>query len=314
MTTSIANPPRRGRGKASKSLALIDAARGILKAIQPASVRAVSYQLFVLGIIASMKKSETNRVSTQLTWAREAGIIPWDWIVDETREAEHVNAWKDTDAFVRSAFRQYRRDRWADQPERLEIWSEKGTIRGVLAPILDEYGVTFRVFHGYNSATVMYDVSRESRQSEKPWTAFYCGDWDPSGLHMSVVDLPSRLQEYGGRVQLQRLALDRTDLTDELPWFSAETKRGTTEKKGDSRYPWFMRYVNGDHRCWELDALNPVILRHRVEQAIRARLDLDAWRRADVVEAAEKESLTTILNAWPGISRQAPKYQDGGTR
>ena len=37
-----------------------------------------------------MKKTETNRVGHHLTEARERGLIPWAWIVDETREAEHV--------------------------------------------------------------------------------------------------------------------------------------------------------------------------------------------------------------------------------
>ena len=70
-----------GRGKSRKSLELIDAAREILEEIQPASIRAVCYRLFTLDIITSMSMKETNRVSSQLTWARENGVIPWDWIV-----------------------------------------------------------------------------------------------------------------------------------------------------------------------------------------------------------------------------------------
>ena len=35
-----------------------------------------------------------------------------------------------------SVERSYRRDRWADQPEWVEIWSEKGTVRGTIAPVL----------------------------------------------------------------------------------------------------------------------------------------------------------------------------------
>ena len=76
-----------GRGKSRQSVELIRAAREILEAIQPASVRAVCDQLFDQKLIASMAKSETNRVSTQLRDARERAMIPWSWIVDETREA-----------------------------------------------------------------------------------------------------------------------------------------------------------------------------------------------------------------------------------
>ena len=48
-----------------------------------------------------------------------------------------------------------------EQPVRVEVWSEKGTVRGVLAPILDEYGVGFRVMHGFSSATTVHDIAEE---------------------------------------------------------------------------------------------------------------------------------------------------------
>src|SRR5438128_1269812 len=81
------------RGKAQKTLDLIDAAAEILREIQPATVRAVCYRLFNIGLIESMTKTCTNRVSTHLTAARENGLIPWEHIVDETREAERISAW-----------------------------------------------------------------------------------------------------------------------------------------------------------------------------------------------------------------------------
>src|SRR5262245_47052169 len=119
-----------GRGKSLKSLHLIDAMHGILDVIRPASVRAVCYQLFIRKLIASMAKTETNRVSAQLRDAREGDVIPWEWVVDETREAECVNAWDNPAAYIETVKRAYRRDRWTDQPRRVEVWSEKGTIRG----------------------------------------------------------------------------------------------------------------------------------------------------------------------------------------
>jgi hypothetical protein len=81
------------RGKAERSLALIDASYAILQEIQPATVRAVCYRLFTLGLIESMAKTCTNRVSTQLVDAREQGLIPWEWVVDETREVERAPTW-----------------------------------------------------------------------------------------------------------------------------------------------------------------------------------------------------------------------------
>src|SRR5437763_7983851 len=117
------------RGKAVKSLVLIEAAYRILARIQPASVRAVSYQLFVAGAIPSMAKNETNRVGTQLVYARERGLIPWSWIVDESREMEGVSTWNDPAEFADAVKKQYRRDYWAQQPQRVLVVSEKGTVR-----------------------------------------------------------------------------------------------------------------------------------------------------------------------------------------
>jgi hypothetical protein len=286
-------------------MALIDAAAAILVEIQPASVRAVCYRLFTIGLITSMVKSETNRVSSQLTWAREQRVIPWHWIVDETREAERISAWEeDPAAYVETVKRAYRRDRWTGQPAWIEVWSEKGTVRGTLAPVLQEYGVTFRVNHGYGSATAIHQAATDSLAGRHVLTVLYVGDWDPSGLHMSEVDLPRRLHDYGGDVVLHRLALTRDDTrTRGLPSFMADTKRK------DPRYRWYRDGYGS--RCWELDALSPVILRERVEQAIVDRLDLEAWKRAEIVEQAERDSLTTILQSWPGISGQAPKYDEG---
>lgn len=288
------------RGRSQRSRELVEAAREILFELQPASVRAVCYRLFTLGIIDSMKKSETNRVSVQLTWARETGLIPWEWIADETRDAERVSMWGDPTAFVETVKRSYRRDRWVSQPLRLECWSEKGTVRGTLAPVLHEYGVTFRVMHGYGSATAIYQAAQESVESVKSLIVFYVGDWDPSGLHMSAVDLPHRLDQYGGAVDLRRIALTEKDITDgNLPWFAADTKRN------DPRWRWYTRSYGA--QCWELDALSPPILRARLEHEIIDHLDRNAWDRAEVVERAERDSLFSILNTWPGISGQAPE-------
>ena len=153
-----------GRGKSAKTLELVAAARRFLEVNQPASVRAVCYRLFIDGLIPNMGKNATSGVSKKLVQAREEGVIPWEWIVDETREAERVNTWDNPEQIIRAAVRGYRKDYWALQPRRVEVWSEKGTIRGTVAPVLQEHGVTFRVMHGYLRAAGTLSLAR-------PWDA-----------------------------------------------------------------------------------------------------------------------------------------------
>jgi hypothetical protein len=118
----------------------------------------------------------------------------------------------------------------------------------------------------------------------------YVGDWDPSGMNMSEVDLLKRFERYeGDHVDLTRIALTENDLAD-LPGFPA------SDKAADSRYRWFV--ANYGDECWELDAMNPNDLRDRVEEEIKERIEPIAWARCDHINKAEQESLKTILSNW----------------
>jgi len=279
------------RGKSQASLRLIEASHEILQEIQPASVRAVCYKLFTQGLIPNMSKGSTGKVSKNLVYARERRLIPWEWIVDETRAAESAQTWRDTSSIIKAAVNSYRRDYWQEQPYRVEVWSEKGTVRGTLSPILDEYGVTFRAMHGYSSATVINEIAEESNRSNKPLIAFYCGDFDPSGKHMSDIDLPRRLERYGANITIRRIALLESDVFDgDLPSFEASSK------SGDTRFRWFID--NFGNKCWELDAMSPVTLRECVQAAITCKLDLEAWDRAIDIERVQKASLQQFHQSW----------------
>jgi hypothetical protein len=187
--------PRRGRSR--RTLALLDAILQILEEIQPTTVRGVCYQLFARGFIGSMARGETARVSRVLTQAREDGAVPWEWVTDETREPEMISAWSNPKQILKAASRQYRKDHWHLQPHAVEVWSEKGTVRGALAPVLTEFAVTFRVFHGFASATAVNEIATQTELG-RSLIALYVGDWDPSGLHMSEWDLPERLVNGAG--------------------------------------------------------------------------------------------------------------------
>ena len=161
------------------------------EAAQPITGRGIGYKLFTAGLIPSMARSEMQRVYRLLKEAREQGVIPWEWIVDETRSLERTSTWDDPAEYARCVARSYRRDFWNQQPVRCEVWSEKGTVRGVLGPVLDHYAVGFRVMHGFSGATTVHDVAQDDDGREL--IVLYVGDFDPSGMFMSEEDLPKRL-------------------------------------------------------------------------------------------------------------------------
>jgi hypothetical protein len=290
MSEQIGSGTKKVRGRAQASLDLIDAIYDVAKAAQPITVRGVAYKLFVAGLIPSMAKSNVRRVGRLLVAAREEDTIPWDWIVDETREIEQTATWDNPEQYMRACARSYRLDFWNQQQVRCEVWSEKGTVRGLLGPVLDDYAVGFRVMHGFSSATAVHEVAEGG--DGRNLIVLYVGDYDPSGLHMSVEDLPNRLARYGGdHVQVKRLALTRSNVRG-LPSFPV------TDKRKDPRYQWWVRNNYGD-RCWELDAMDPNVLRACVEKQIKKLIDPIAWQRSEVVNAATRDNMTAFFQGWP---------------
>jgi hypothetical protein len=292
MTEQIGTGTKKVRGMAQRSLDLIEEMYAIAEAAQPITGRGVGYKLFVANLTASMERSEMARVYRLLLQARERGIIPWEWIVDETRGEERVPTWSNPAEYARCVAHSYRRDFWNHQSHRVKVWSEKGTVRGLLRPVLDHLAVGFNPVHGFNSGTNVHDISEDD--DGRPLIILYVGDFDPSGMYMSEVDLPKRFAKYNGHhITIRRIALTRENVRG-LQSFPA------TDKRKDPRYKWFVS--NHGKRCWELDAMDPNDLRALVEREIKKLIEPVAWARCEIVNKAEQESLRTVLDSWKGAS------------
>jgi hypothetical protein len=253
-----------------------------------------------------MKKGETNKISRLLTQAREDGLIPWDWIVDESREMERQAHWRDLESYGNVVARSYRRDFWAHQRYRVIVVSEKATVAGILRPVLEQYGVPFFAVHGFNSATKMHELAEEIAADPRITVLIYVGDHDCSGMYMIIVDLPTRLTRYGAKqlsedagdismlspgdghgFLLRRVALIKGEDTKKLPSFPAN--------KDDKRYAWYKAHY-GD-KAWELDAMNPNTLRSRVGGEVEKYMQPGDWQRHKQIEAVQRETTRKIAHA-----------------
>ncbi len=316
----------RGRGRAAGTVSVIKTMVEIAAAIKPCSVRALAYQLFNRKLIASMGKLDTQKVSRWATIAREEGAMPWEWVVDPTRQEQAVLTWDDPAAYGRAVQRSYRRNKWEAQSTHVSVWSEKGTVEGTLKPVLDKLEVPFQVLHGWSGATPVWEAARANLGRHQDTLILYVGDYDPSGMGMSEADLPQRLARYStktpgekaldretvdgilsdGRLTIRRIALTAEDTRALGP----ATRFPASDKRKDSRYGWFARtYGDG---CWELDALSPNVLRDRVEAAVLGVLDRKVWDRYVHAEKVELEAIAATCRSWTSILRPVPKYPDDG--
>jgi hypothetical protein len=313
---------RRGRGRAQATLSLIEEMIAIAREIQPCSVRAIHYPLFIRKLMPDMGEKSAKKVSRLCTIAREEGSIPWEWITDSSRAEQVVSTWSDPAAYARTVQQSYRRNKWQDQPIHVSVWTEKGTIEGTIRPVLDKYEVPFQVLHGWSGATPVWDMAQANLARHQRTRILYVGDRDPSGMYMSEVDLPRRLARYStntpadkdidpgtvrrvleaARLEIRRIALTEADTVALGPAmsFPASDKADKPDKKGDSRYKWFVE--NHGDRCWELDALSPNVLRDRLEAAIKAELDEERWDRFTHVQEVEREFIMETCQTWASIS------------
>src|SRR5262245_33174420 len=84
---------KKGRGRSKKTIALAEAMFDIAAAARPITGRGVAYKLFTRGLIKSMSRNDMQIVYRLLREERERDEIPWEWIVDETRDLERVATW-----------------------------------------------------------------------------------------------------------------------------------------------------------------------------------------------------------------------------
>ena len=278
------------KGLTAKTKAIIDACYQIAQERQPISVRGVCYALFeIYRLLPDMKKPSTAKAGRALLYAREQGIIPWEWIVDGSRSGHTYNygGWQSPAHYAETITQvnDYRKDYWAAQPKTVQVWSEKETIAGVVEPVLQKWAVDFQNFRGFNSASNLYNEAQRSARSTKPVNALYLGDFDPSGMYMSEVDLPRRLLIYGGDVHIHRVALRREDTSGMLG-------HAVEEKSKDARINWWHQRHLGS-RYWELDGMDPRDLRARLDQEIAYFVDIPTWEQSQSTEAAERDAVDT---------------------
>ena len=188
-----------------------------------------------------------------------------------------------------------------------------------------KYEVPFQVLHGWSGATPVWEAARANLARHQNTLILYVGDYDPSGMGMSEMDLPQRLARYStnnpgqkdldretvdgiladGRLGIRRIALTREDTIVLGP----ASRFPASDKKKDSRHGWFVRtYGDG---CWELDALSPNTLRERVEDAILGVLDRETWDRYVHAERVELEAISATCRSWTSILRPVEEYPDG---
>lgn len=266
-------------GVTAKTMAVIGKANQIIDQYNvPLTVRQIYYRFVGEGLIENSLKSY-KRIASILARGREESIIPYEKIVDRTREASVVTSWSSPKSFFETVKTAYRKDMLEQQENYVEVWVEKDALAGLFEPVCDYYGVTLVSGRGYPSHSALYEASKRFRRTKKDAYVFYFGDFDPSGEDI-YRDLQDRMENLFDVVP----SFKKVSLTyDEIRIYNLPP---APAKKTDSRFRNFVR--DNGNLAVELDALPPNVLVSKIRNSIEGVLDMELFEKDRQIEAEDR--------------------------
>lgn len=257
------------------------------------TLRQLYYQFVSRDLIAN-KQSEYKRLGSIINDARLAGLIDWNAITDRTRNLVDSPHWDDPADIVAACAAQFRNDKWANQPLRIEVWIEKDALSGVFDRVCKEEDIPYFSCRGYTSQSELWAAAMRHVRHQKnsqPVTVLHFGDHDPSGIDMTR-DITDRLRMFGARTTVERLALN-------MPQVEQYNPPPNPAKETDSRFSGYSD-IHGDE-SWELDALEPSVLAELVRTRVEALKDADAWSGSERIEQRHRDDLRDVSDRWDDV-------------
>jgi len=242
----------------------------------PMTVRQMYYALVSKGVYPKTEKGYDS-VCYHLLQMRRRGIIPYNFLADNTRWMRKPATYDSVQEFLEIGQQAYRRSLWQNQNAYVEIWCEKDALAGVLYEITRIWDVPLMVTRGFPSETFVYNAAETLKSQTKPVFLYYFGDHDPSGKEIPD-NTRQKLLDFGADFEFKQMAITPEQIQDyRLP------TRPT--KKTDSRAK---NWIGGSV---ELDALPVTVLRQLVRDSIEQHIDLVALQENERIERLERDTL-----------------------
>jgi hypothetical protein len=152
-----------------------------------------------------------------LTYLREHGVVPWEWVVDEGRS---LTGWRYAATvfdYIRDTVPSARIDAWAGTPPPL-VLTESRSLAGVLREMLAEYLCPLAATAGQASGSLLAVEIAPLLRAAPGRRVIYLGDFDFQGDDIEA-STRSRLERHvGAALTWERLALTAEQVRDfELP-------------------------------------------------------------------------------------------------
>ena len=276
-----ASPIKRAR-RSNHELGILDEA--IIRAVEedkPVTLRGVFYRAMSAGAVPKTELGYAA-VGRRLVQLRRQGRVSYRDITDGTRwvfKPRSYDGWQE--ALAESA-NSYRQALWNRSEYRLQLFTEKDAISGIIAPITHAWDISLGVLRGYASESFAWSVG-QSMSDQHVNVLAQLGDHDPSGVG-AWQDFSRKVAEFapGDRIVFHRLAVTPEQITNwNLPLRPTKTK--DSRAKG---------WIGGSV---EVDAIPAPTIRSLVEEWIARFHDPDELQTLNAIQNAEQETLRSFL-------------------
>ncbi|KZR93119.1 hypothetical protein MITS9509_00996 [Synechococcus sp. MIT S9509] len=275
--------------------------------LAPVTVRGLYYQAVISSALPFITKDKggarTNyrMIQSRVLELRQSGAIPWGCIVDPSRSDYGQPRWLDPAGFAETAPLYFSLDCWRDQEIRPLLMVEKAGQVPVYRQHAARHGVDVVACKGYGSATYLKDTAEKISSwidSGQMVQVIVAADFDPSGC-----DWPRAAQAEIERHLEQDAVIWRRELVrieDLARMGDAVALRAPNPQ--DTRTRAFLTrhgFTPDLEVCVEMDAIDPVTARSRLEQVYLDLFDGDLAIQQQL-ERDHREAITTALSGLTG--------------
>lgn len=153
----------------------------------PTSGRFLFYELVQAGVVSKARtgaRRADQDTLDALTQLREAELVPWDWIVDETRELTEWQTAATILDYVLDAVKRATLNPWGDGPAPL-ILCESRSLAGVLNGTASRYACPITSSNGQARGFLITQVAPTLKVGQR---VLYLGDWDHCGHQIEAAN------------------------------------------------------------------------------------------------------------------------------
>lgn len=286
-------------------LAVVEQATQIAETIRAGgdslSLRQLYYRFVATGLLPN-RDQEYKRLGAIINDARWAGLFDWDYIVDRTRNVRGGDG-EDRDPRTVVEELSFYAAMWEGQTERVEVWVEKDALVEIVGRVCGPLRTPYFSCRGYTSASEVKAAAERiegylDTEDVDHVTVLHLGDHDPSGIDMTR-DIEERLNLFLDGDGYDSNDLDVNRIALNMPQVRQYNPPPNPAKVTDSRAVGYI--ADYGRESWELDALEPRVLRQLIDREVRALIDQDAWSKRRTFETEGQAMLSAFSEHYDRI-------------